>query len=108
VDDHEVIDATVGPDIPEFVLDGQWLIVEQMGHRRFAGRCYAVTVAGAAMIRVDVPTGPDAYRTSLLGPRSIFGLHPCTEAVARQLAGSSSLPVGYLDFRRSDDGVDPF
>lgn len=34
----------------------EWAIVEVMGHRRYAGQAEEVTVAGAPMLRVNVPT----------------------------------------------------
>lgn len=39
----------------------KFAIVEQMGHRRFAGVVEEVTVAGAPMLRVTVPTWERVY-----------------------------------------------
>ena len=37
--------------------DGQWCLLELMGHRKLAGFVREVSVGGAAMLRIDVPSG---------------------------------------------------
>jgi hypothetical protein len=61
----------------------QWAIVEMLGHRRVAGRVREVVLAGAGMLRVDVPTTPGhVERTMYVSPGSVYALHPTSEAVA--------------------------
>lgn len=70
-----------------------WAIVEVMGHQRYAGMVHEQQVAGAGMIRIDVPEVPqdgrcvalEAY-TKLFGVSAIYGLTPCTEEAARRYA----------------------
>lgn len=75
-----------------------WAVVEVMGHKRLAGRCCEVNIAGAGMLRVDVPEtvherqalGPvdapqrmtKAGYTQFIGGASIYRLTHCTEEVA--------------------------
>jgi hypothetical protein len=61
-----------------------WAIVEVMGHNEYAGFIAAETIAGAPMLRVDVPAveGRDAF-TKYLAPGSLYGISPCTEETAR-------------------------
>lgn len=68
---------------------GQWMIVEQLGHRRLAGLLQEVTFAGAGMLRLDIPAaGDDPGRTTYLAPSSIYALHPVGEATARAAAAT--------------------
>lgn len=66
-----------------------WAIVELMGHRRVAGYVRETTVAGAPMLRVDVPAptkeGKDR-QTQFYAPSSIYALTPTTEETARRVA----------------------
>lgn len=91
-----------------------WTLVEQLGHKRLAGYVRSVEIAGAGMLRVDVPTEPPL--TQYLNPTSIYALTPITEEVARFLAPKYryDLPqvaapveivgeVGYVDDERDDD-----
>lgn len=52
-----------------------WCIVELMGHRRLAGRVSEQEVAGAAMLRLDIPGDPP-----------IYCITPTTEDIVRRLA----------------------
>lgn len=63
-----------------------WTLVEQLGHKRLAGYVRSVEIAGAGMLRVDVPTEPPL--TQYLNPTSIYALTPITEDVARFLANN--------------------
>lgn len=67
-----------------------WAIVDQMGHTRFIGRVTEQVIAGEAFIRVDVPEYVDETSgetqqafSKLLGPKSIHGISPVSEDVAR-------------------------
>lgn len=90
---------------------GFWAVVEIMGHQKYAGFCTETTLAGAPLLRVDVPQiegkqyssqqynyevkcyetrtyqEPDIEGyTKYFGPSSIFCVTPCTEAAAREAA----------------------
>lgn len=64
-----------------------WAILELMGHRRLAGFVQEVTLAGAGMLRIDVPS-KDGDATQFFQPASIYALTPCSEATARAVAGA--------------------
>jgi hypothetical protein len=68
-----------------------WAIVELMGHRRLVGRCSEVQVAGATLLRVDVPANetlgdPEVSATQLYGGGAIYCITPTTEEAARKAA----------------------
>jgi hypothetical protein len=74
-----------------------WAIVEVMGHKKLAGWVTEQTIAGAALVRVDVPDTPADERygvshaatekyTKLIGVGSIYMLTPCSEEIARRAA----------------------
>lgn len=65
-----------------------WGIVEIMGHQRIAGRLSEQVIAGANLLRVDIPTGDgeQEFRTEYVGGQSIYRLHPTDETVARAAA----------------------
>lgn len=67
-----------------------WGIVEIMGHHRIAGRLSEQVIAGATLLRVDVPTkeDPEKFRTEFYGPQSIYKLSITDETVARTAAGA--------------------
>jgi hypothetical protein len=64
-----------------------WAIVELMGHRKLAGRVSEQIVAGAAMLRIDVPEleGLPAF-TQLYGTSAIYCLTFTTQEVALKVA----------------------
>lgn len=65
----------------------EWCIVELLGHRRLAGRVREVQLAGAGMLRLDVPaTSGHAEQTQYVAPGSVYALHPTTEAIATAVA----------------------
>lgn len=66
-----------------------WAIVEVMGHNKYAGFVSAETIAGAPMLRVDVPGVPGREPfTKYLSPSSLYGISPCTEKTATLRAAS--------------------
>lgn len=72
-----------------------WAIVELMGHMKIAGRVTEQTIAGAAMLRVDVPAfeAQPAF-TRFFGASAIYSINPTTEEIARSMAGGcASEPV---------------
>lgn len=88
-----------------------------MGHRAHYGRVSEVQIAGTVLLRIDVPTeNPAVFETHQYGGSAIFGLHPCTEDVARQMAARyrprcvtpiAALPGPAYD-AAEDDGPDLF
>ena len=73
-----------------------WAIVELMGHRRLAGMVTEVSVAGAGMLRVDIPTKGDGdfTLTQFYPPSSLYALTPVAEDIARAVAkATASSPV---------------
>ena len=76
----------------------QWGIVEIMGHAQLAGRISEETIAGTALLRVDVPQkieGESEFRTEYVGGNSIYRLRVTTEEVAREIARRSSAEPTY-------------
>jgi len=79
-----------------------WALVEIMGHKQLAGMVSEFTLAGAGMLRVDVPDVPGEPGvpgrssghsgmpgfTKLLSPSAIYAITPVEEGVARQLVAS--------------------
>lgn len=66
-------------------------IVEQMGHKRIAGRVTEVVLAGHGFLRIDVPSADDPEKwsaTQFISPASgsIYALTPVSEEVARAVA----------------------
>lgn len=60
-----------------------WAIVELFGHNKIAGKCSEQNIAGANMLRVDVPETPSNPGFSrLLGHAAIYAINPVTEEVA--------------------------
>ena len=50
-----------------------WCIVEQLGHRRLAGRLREVQIAGAGFLRLDIPATPGhGEQTQWLSPASVY------------------------------------
>lgn len=61
-----------------------WAILELMGHRRLGGKVSEALVAGAPMLRIDIPSEPPA--TQFYGGNSIYCLTPTTQEIATALA----------------------
>jgi len=92
-----------------------WAIVEIMGHRRLAGHVSEATIAGAPMLRIDVPgkeEGAPPKATQFYGGASIFCLTPTTEELARREANppewTAPAPLqlrhGAFDVEQHDEG----
>jgi hypothetical protein len=73
-----------------------WAIVEQQGHRTFAGLVSEEVIAGVAMLRIDIPQADESLLPKWIGPSSIFALTPCTEVVAKKYALAAG-PVTTVD-----------
>lgn len=81
-----------------------WAIVELMGHRRLAGMVTEVSVAGAGMLRVDIPTKGDGdfTLTQFYPPSSLYALTPVAEDIARAVAkATASSPVHSWEMPRA-------
>lgn len=79
-------DTPAPPDGAGATFD-EWVIVELLGHRKLAGRVREVTLAGAGMLRLDVPaTDGHGAQTQYIAPGSVYALHPTTEAIAAAAA----------------------
>jgi len=72
-----------------------WCILELMGHRRLGGNVSEVTIAGVAMLRIDVPLVggvceakefSSPFATQYYSGASIYCITPTTEQVARAVA----------------------
>jgi hypothetical protein len=64
-----------------------WAIVEVMGHNEYAGFVSSQNIAGAAMLRIDVPeTSKHAAFTKYLSTNAIYGISPCSEGTAHARA----------------------
>jgi hypothetical protein len=91
-----------------------WAVVELMGHHQIAGRVTEESIAGTNMLRVDVPelSAERPGHTKYFGGGSIYAIHPCTEAIARQVAdrlahqyGFTPLPVAVPDLTQAMDVI---
>lgn len=85
--DHDRNRTTAAADTTDDGPLDTWAIVEMLGHRRLAGRVREVQLAGAGMLRLDIPAaGTDPARTQYISPASLYALHPCGEPTARAAA----------------------
>lgn len=86
------------PDQEQEKFD-QWAIVEVMGHKKYAGRVTEQQIAGAGLVRVDVPevkVGEKVHPSysKLIGPSSIYCITPVTEELARKAAARIAYESG--------------
>ncbi|MVT11350.1 hypothetical protein [Chitinophaga tropicalis] len=78
----------------------QWCIIELMGHQKIAGKCTEQNIAGANMLRVDVPeiklvdacSGNPGGRylpgfTRFYASSAVYCIHPVDEGTATAMAG---------------------
>jgi|GEM_PF-2070789 len=92
--------------IPEVTPFAGYAILELMGHRRLAGYVREVELAGAGVLRLDVPdseylggqldpSDPAHWTaTQFYAPAALYCLTPTTEAAARRVAaGADPAPV---------------
>jgi hypothetical protein len=60
-----------------------WAIIELFGHNQIAGKCSEQNIAGANMLRIDVPeTDKNPPFSKLIGHAAIYAINPVTEEVA--------------------------
>lgn len=86
-----------------------WAIVELMGHQKIAGRVTEQSIAGSALLRVDVPdiNGQKAY-TRFFGAAAIYSINPTTEEIARgMISACSSEPVRRYELPKLADKAEP-
>jgi hypothetical protein len=75
-------------------VDFGWSILELMGHRRLAGKLCEVAIAGAGMLRLDVPAPDGSWVTQFYGGSAVYCITPTTEEIARAVArGARPEPV---------------
>lgn len=64
-----------------------WCIVELFGHSKIAGRCTEQNIAGANMLRVDVPeTTTQPAFTRFFGSSAIYSIIPVDEETCKFMA----------------------
>lgn len=101
----------------------EWALVELMGRQRIVGMVTEQVIAGAAMLRVDVPdvtTGETAF-TRFYGGSAIYAINPIAKEVAlKMLEQVDAAPIKSWELRpalpeppeqpleRSVSGVDDF
>lgn len=66
-----------------------WGLLELMGHQRLAGEISETTIAGAGMLRIDVPANAatPGY-TRYFAPSALYGITLMGEQEARAMAGA--------------------
>lgn len=79
-----------------------WAIVELFGHNKIAGKCSEQNIAGANMLRIDVPeTERNPAFTRLFGHAAIYAINPVTEEVAIHWAKMlQTAPLNAWDVRQ--------
>lgn len=94
-----------------------WAVLELMGHNVLAGFVTEEEVAGAMLLRIDVPeTGERQAYTKYFGTAAIYALTPCEESVARAVCErtwTQPIPVHLpkqlaATTSAGDDDADPF
>lgn len=63
-----------------------WAILELMGHRRLGGYVRETTIAGAGLLRIDIPMADGKTATQFYPPSALYCLTPTTEEIARVVA----------------------
>lgn len=87
----------------------EWGILEVMGRLRMAGIISEQTIAGAGMIRIDVPATTNAPAfTRFFSPSSIYSITPTEEGLARTLAENfREVPVNRFELRQLESPQPP-
>lgn len=88
--------------------DGEWAIVEVMGHRRHAGYVRDVERFGAKLLRIDIYQGDakEPRETVFYSGSALFSLRATDEATARRISAPYSPPTPTLLSLRDDFGDD--
>lgn len=75
-----------------------WAVLELFGHRKYAGLVQEVELAGAPMLRIDVPSDPPV--TQFYGAKSVYCMTPVDEDTARRYAaGNRPEPISRWELR---------
>ncbi len=102
--------TTAVPAVDDTALAaGEWVILEQFGHRRLAGYATEATIAGQPFVRLDIPAAKtEPARTQYLAPKSLYAVHPVDEAAARATAAAvtAPMPVSRWELERGADRDD--
>lgn len=64
----------------------EWSIMELMGHRRLGGFVCETTLAGAGVLRIDIPMHAGGTCTQFYPPAALYCLTPVSEEIARAVA----------------------
>jgi hypothetical protein len=79
----------------------QWCLIELMGHQRMVGKVTEATLAGAGILRIDVPDTSTAKGfTRFVSPSALYAVTPVTEATALRLLSQWSInqpPVSHYE-----------
>ena len=79
-----------------------WVKLELMGRKVIIGRATEVTLAGAPLLRVDVPANGDTPAfTQFYGPSAIYCITPITEEMAIRAA-----PVSAWEMRPAQQQIE--
>ena len=90
-----------------------WAILELMGHRRLAGYVTETEIAGAGVLRLDVPDGSEGeeggvFATQFYAPSALYCLTPTTEEIARAVASRTRpAPVQRWELPAASDAEGP-
>jgi hypothetical protein len=78
-----------------------WAMVELFGHTRVAGEVSEQTIAGGAMVRIDVPdTGKSPAFTRIVNVSAIYAINPMSEEMVRSIASQLNVtPITSWDIR---------
>lgn len=85
-----------------------YAIVELFGHQRMAGKVSEQNIAGANMVRIDVPETKTAPAfTRFLNPSAIYAINPVTKEVADGMAEQIQVkPIDMWDAREVLSRID--
>ena len=82
--------------------ESSWAVVELLGHVRIAGRVSEEERFGTKLGRIDVPQLDGGFVTQYFSGSSLYRMTPCTEEVARAVAGRCDREPAYAwDVRRA-------
>lgn len=88
---------------PNGEANGEWAILELMGHRQRIGYVSEVERYGGKLLRIDLPfqDGSAGSVTEFYGATSIYSLRPVSEQIARDMAKrlSDPRPVQPMEYR---------
>ena len=89
----------------------QWANVELMGHQRVVGRCTQEMIAGAPMLRIDIPSedehaSDEEFTTRYYGSSAIYCITVVSEEVARKLCKRISQKPSFVwDLREQPKAI---